>query len=91
MDYLYSSNSTLSTDNISLTSRATNPSLISRHTPTSTPLGTNNNRARFMCVHAAPSPLESFSNASNNIGSIYVMVTADSKGQLKFLVNRYHR
>lgn len=90
MDYLYSSNSALSTDNISLTNRATNP-FISRHTPTSTPIGTNNTRARFMCVHAAPSPLESFSSASNSVGSIYVMVTADSKGQLKFLVNRYHR
>ncbi len=31
-------------------------------------------------------------NASNsNEGSIYVMVTADSKGQLKLLVNRYLR
>jgi hypothetical protein len=27
----------------------------------------------------------------NSNGPIYVMVTADSKGQLKLLVNRYHR
>ena len=29
--------------------------------------------------------------SNSNDGSIYVMVTADSKGQLKLLVNRYLR
>lgn len=91
MDYLSCSNSPVSADNSSLTTRATHPPLVSRNAATSTPIGPNNSRARFICVHAAPSPLETFSSASTNNGSIYVMVTADSKGQLKLLVNRYHR
>jgi len=76
MDYLYSSNLLLSSsDNLSLTNRN----------------NTNSNRARLICVHSAPSPNESSSSINNNNGPIYVMVTADSKGQLKLLVNRFHR
>jgi len=91
MDHLYSSNSPTSNDNLSLNNRATHPPIVTRSTPNATPIANHSIRTRFICVHAAPSPLESLSTAHNNPGSIYVMVTADSKGQLKLLVNRYHR
>jgi hypothetical protein len=81
MDYLYSSNLPLANDNLS------------RPIPTTAPIGNNNNtnnRPRLICVHSAPSPIETSSSIHTN-GSIYVMVTADSKGQLKLLVNRFHR
>lgn len=46
-----------------------------------------NTRTRLNCMHAATRSNEE----SPDNGSVYVMVTADSKGQLKLLVNRYHR
>ena len=90
MDHLYSSNIPISTENLSVTNRSTHPSNVSRNVPITTPIGNNSNRTRLMCVHSAPSPIES-SSTNNTNGSTYVMVTADSKGQLKLLVNRYHR
>ncbi|CAF4589775.1 unnamed protein product, partial [Rotaria sp. Silwood1] len=94
MDYLYSSNIPLSNDNLSLTNRSNNPVNMSRSLSTTISTTTtsivNNNRTRFICVHATPSPIEAQSS-TNKDGSIYVMVTADSKGQLKLLVNRFHR
>lgn len=49
-------------------------------------------------LHSAPdSPFNSVNNRQRTTGiyssdnSIYVMITADSKGQLKLLVNRYIR
>ncbi|CAF0902091.1 unnamed protein product [Adineta steineri] len=89
MDYLYSSNVSLSNDNISLTSRSNNITNLPRSVPLTTPIS-NNNRTRLICMHAAPSPIETSSSINNN-GPMYVMVTADSKGQLKLLVNRFHR
>ncbi len=91
MDHLYSSNLPLLNDNLSLTNRFNNPLNVCRPMPTTTPIGNNhNNRPRLICVHSAPSPVEASSSMNNN-GPIYVMVTADSKGQLKLLVNRFHR
>lgn len=92
MDYLYSSNVSSINDNLSFNSRSNNTSNIPRSSSTTistTPI-VNSSRSRFICVHAASSPIEA-SPATNNSGSIYVMVTADSKGQLKLLVNRFHR
>lgn len=99
MDYLYSSNMPLSNDNSSLPNRSNNPPNLSRPVPTTTPMGNttttnnNNNRTRLICVNSAPSPIDTScsQNNVNNNGPIYVMVTADSKGQLKLLVNRFHR
>ena len=89
MDYLHSSNDTLP-----LTNRSHNTANISRSIPTTIvpPNATmgNNNRPRLICVHSAPSPIEASSSTNTNV-PIYVMVTADSKGQLKLLVNRFHR
>ncbi len=91
MDYLYSSNSPLSIDNLSLTNRSNNSSNLSRSTPPIIPIGNpNTTRPRLICVHTTPSPIETSSSINSN-GPIYVMVTADSKGQLKLLVNRFHR
>ncbi len=90
MDHLYSSNLPISTENLSVTNRSTHPPNLPRSIPI-TPIGNNTNRTRLICVHSAPSPLESSLASNNTNGSVYVMVTADSKGQLKLLVNRYHR
>ncbi|CAF1455193.1 unnamed protein product [Adineta ricciae] len=94
MDYLYASTST---DNSSLTNRSNNLAHLARTVPLTTPTS-NTNRTRLICVHAAPSPMEtpsstpsSSSSSTTNNGPVYVMVTADSKGQLKLLVNRFHR
>jgi len=86
MDYLYSSNVSSSNDNLPSTNRSNN---LPRSIPLAIPIP-NNNRTRLICVHAASSPIEASSSMNSN-GPIYVMVTADSKGQLKLLVNRYHR
>jgi hypothetical protein len=75
MNYLHSSN-----DSSPLTTRST--------TPITTP--NVSTRTRLNCMHAASISNEE-SISMNNNGSVYVMVTADSKGQLKLLVNRYHR
>jgi hypothetical protein len=92
MDYLYSSNVPLSNENTAFTNRSNNN--ISRLTPTvpstTVPIVNSSHRTRLICVHAAPSPIEASSSMTNN-GSVYVMVTADSKGQLKLLANRFHR
>jgi hypothetical protein len=85
MDYLYSSS-----DNLSLTNRSNNSSNLPRTGPTTSPIVNTTHRTRLICVHSTSSPMESSSSANNN-GPIYVMVTADSKGQLKLLVNRFHR
>ncbi|CAF1563152.1 unnamed protein product [Rotaria magnacalcarata] len=93
MDHLYSSNLPLISDSLSQTNRSNNSSNLPRSASTTISTATpivNSSRARFICVHAASSPLE-VSSTTNNNGPIYVMVTADSKGQLKLLVNRFHR
>jgi hypothetical protein len=91
MDYLYSSSLPVSNDTFSLANRSNNPTNLPRSIPPTIPTSiVNNHRPRLICVHAAPSPIEA-SSATNPNGSMYVMVTADSKGQLKLLVNRYHR
>lgn len=60
-------------------------------TPTSTP-SLNNHRSRLTNLQTASNSSEgSLTMNYINNGSTYVMVTADSKGQLKLLVNRYHR
>lgn len=51
----------------------------------SSPIGTPNVNSRTRSLTGNGMTLHS------NDGSIYVMVTADSKGQLKILVNRFHR
>lgn len=48
------------------------------------------NRSQFNCVYHSMNSSEEAS-VTLNTGPVYVMVTADSKGQLKLLVNRYHR
>jgi hypothetical protein len=90
MDHLYSSNLPLSNESLLSTNRSTNPSNLPRSVPVPIIMGNNTHRTRLICVHSAPSPIES-SPLTNNNGPIYVMVTADSKGQLKLLVNRFHR
>jgi hypothetical protein len=90
MDYLYSSNMSMTNETSSLANRSNN---LPRSIPTansSTTSIVNNHRPRLICVHGASSPNEASSTINSN-GPIYVMVTADSKGQLKLLVNRYHR
>lgn len=76
MHYLYSSNES-------------SPS-ITRSSILATTSSIDNNRTRINDVNAASNSSEG-SMSMNNTGSMYVMVTADSKGQLKLLVNRYHR
>jgi hypothetical protein len=76
MNYLHSSN-----DYSPATTRSA--------TPVSTPI-INHHRPRLVCIHAASTSSDG-SPSMNNNGPTYVMVTADSKGQLKLLVNRYHR
>lgn len=97
MDFLYSSTAPIPHDNTNVlfpTRSNTNLPSLARSIPaaisTITPLMNNHNRSRLICVHGAPSPVES-STAPTVQGNTYVMVTADSKGQLKFLVNRLHR
>ena len=90
MDYLYSSNVPGTNDSMPLTNRSNNvPRTGSTTMSTTTPV-VNHNRTRFICVHAASSPIE-VPPVTNNNGPLYIMVTADSKGQLKLLVNRFHR
>ena len=91
MDYLYSSNIPSSNDTLPSTNRSNNTTNLPRSVPLTTPINNNTIRTRLICVHAAPSPIEASSSSLNNNGPVYVMVTADSKGQLKLLVNRYHR
>ncbi len=77
MNCLHSSN-----DSSSLITRSiTNTPIVTPHI---------NNRTRLSCIHGASNSNDE-SISTNNNGSLYVMVTADSKGQLKLLVNRYHR
>ncbi len=64
------------------------PSLPRSPIPTTTISNVNPNRVRSTFVYASSN---SNDGSMNNNSSIYVMVTADSKGQLKLLVNRYHR
>jgi len=59
------------------------------NSPLTTRAGTPNVNNRRQHVGASNSNEGSI--LMNNNGSIYVMITADSKGQLKLLVNRYHR
>ena len=54
----------------------------------SSPLGTPNVNSR---VRSPPLPAFNGMTLNANAGSIYVMVTADSKGQLKILANRSPR
>ncbi|CAF5218722.1 unnamed protein product, partial [Rotaria magnacalcarata] len=77
MNYLYSSSSSSPSINRSISS-----------TPTTPYLDHNRTRVTGACAssNSSEAPI-----AMNNTGSIYMMVTADSKGQLKLLVNRYHR
>jgi len=83
MDHLYSSNLSLSSDSSSISNRSQNS--------TTTSIGNStHNRSRLICVHSISSPMDP-STTMNTSGPTYVMVTADSKGQLKLLVNRYHR
>ncbi|CAF2993969.1 unnamed protein product [Rotaria socialis] len=77
MNYLYSSSPSSPLINRSVSSTPTTPYL-------------DHNRARVTGACASSNSSEA-SFAMNNTGSIYMMVTADSKGQLKLLVNRYHR
>ncbi|CAF0943902.1 unnamed protein product [Rotaria sordida] len=76
MNYLYSSNDSSSLVN---------------HSPISITSNIGFNRTRITNINTASNSLEGLSTMNNNTGPIYVMVTADSKGQLKLLVNRYHR
>ena len=80
MNDLYSSNLPISNDNLSPTNRS-----ISSSTPVSS---VHYNQTR---LHAPLNPIELFPSTTNNNENIYVIVTADSKGQLKLLVNRFHR
>ncbi|CAF0879556.1 unnamed protein product [Rotaria sp. Silwood1] len=75
MNYLYSSSDSSSLINYS---------------PISTTSSIDTNRTRISGINIASNSSEGLS-ITNNTGPIYVMVTADSKGQLKLLVNRYHR
>ncbi|CAF2409647.1 unnamed protein product [Rotaria sp. Silwood2] len=75
MNYLYSSN---------------DGSSLLNYSPISTISNTDSNRIRTSGINIASNPSEGLSTM-NYTGAIYVMVTADSKGQLKLLVNRYHR
>ncbi|CAF1483236.1 unnamed protein product [Adineta steineri] len=77
MNQLYSTN-----DFSPMTTRSTLPS--------QTPVLNNSNRTRFSCLYNSTNSSDG-SISSNINGPIYVMVTADSKGQLKLLINRYHR
>jgi hypothetical protein len=63
---------------------------ITRSTPAAATPNVNNRR-RFNCMDPTPSNSPEESMTMINNGLVYVMVTADSKGQLKLLVNRYHR
>jgi len=85
-----SSNMLITNENNSLLNRSNNLPRSIPTTNSSTTSVVNNHRPRLICVHGASSPNEASSTINSN-GSIYVMVTADSKGQLKLLVNRYHR
>lgn len=76
MNYLYSSNDV--------------SPVINRSTTSTTTPNQDNNRTKLNGVNATSNSSE-ISMTLNNTGPIYVMVTADSKGQLKLLVNRYHR
>jgi hypothetical protein len=76
MNHLYASN-----DSSPLASTSMNP----MQTP-----NINNHRTRLNCLHTSSNSFDGSISMDNN-GPIYVMVTADSKGQLKLLVNRYHR
>ncbi|CAF2557183.1 unnamed protein product [Rotaria sp. Silwood2] len=75
MNYLYSSN---------------DGSSLLNYSPISTISNTDSNRIRTSGINIASNSSEGLSTM-NYTGAIYVMVTADSKGQLKLLVNRYHR
>ncbi|CAF1510829.1 unnamed protein product [Adineta ricciae] len=77
MNYVYSPNES-------------SPSLF-RSTPAAqSPTNLSNNRARLNCVYRSMNSTNE-SSVTLNTGAVYVMITADSKGQLKMLVNRYHR
>jgi hypothetical protein len=70
---------------------STNSSPLTIHSITSSVSTSNvNNRTKLTSMNT-PSNSSEESMSMNNNGSIYVMVTADSKGQLKLLVNRYLR
>ncbi|UJR20818.1 hypothetical protein I4U23_023930 [Adineta vaga] len=65
------------------------PSLIRSPIPIQSP-SMHHNRGRLNCFYHSMNSHDE-SSVTINTGSIYVMVTADSKGQLKLLANRYHR
>lgn len=91
MDYLY-----LCSDSTPLTNRANNTQSRSALPPTAAAAGTtatsnvNSTRARLIYTQTSASSAEGSTSVNAN-GPIYVIVTADSKGQLKLLVNRFHR
>lgn len=59
---------------------------------TITPMINNHHRTtRLICTHAPPSPSETSMTSSSLHANTYFMVTADAKGQMKFLVNRLIR
>ena len=84
MEHLHSSN-----EPSSLLSRSANSQSRSLLPQATTP-NVNTNRARLICTHGTASPTEG-TMSTNHPGPTYVMVTADSKGQLKLLVNRFQR
>jgi hypothetical protein len=94
MDYLYQCN-----DSTPLTNRANNtqsrsslPTTVAAAATAGTTAAPNVNstRARLINTQMSASSAEGSMPVTAN-GPIYVMVTADSKGQLKLLVNRFHR
>ena len=88
MEYLY-----LSNESTPLNNRANNAqsrSSLPTTAAATTTSNVNNTRARLICTQTAASPADGSMSVTAN-GPIYVMVTADSKGQLKLLVNRFHR
>ena len=92
MDYLY-----LCSDSTPLTNRANNtqsrssfPTTVAAAAGTTATSNVNSTRARLVYTQTTASSAEGPMSVNAN-GPIYVMVTADSKGQLKLLVNRFHR
>ena len=93
MDYLYASTVPLSSDHSSSTHRLGSTHSISSPRNIATTISAavpTHHRARLSCVHASSSPVEVPALLTHQ-GPTYVMITADSKGQLKLLVNRFHR
>ena len=89
VDFLYATNASPSNENSLINNRSVRS--IPSGTSTVTPLINHHNRTRLICVHASSSPTEASMSATSTSGNTYIMVTADSKGQLKLLVNRLAR